>query len=125
MVVCWRPISGMRPTAPRSVDANGVQLTDGTMLRPDAIIAATGFSSGLEPLVGHLGVLDDHGMPPTDGGSTTAPGLYFLGHEKGVGVIGPRAHHATRTLCRELAGERESKVNLPQGERTPPTPHRP
>jgi hypothetical protein len=63
-----------------SVDANGVQLNDGTVLWPDAVIAATGFSTGLESLVGHLGVLDDEG------------------YEKGVGVIGPRAHRATRIV---------------------------
>jgi cation diffusion facilitator CzcD-associated flavoprotein CzcO len=89
-----------------SVDADGVELTDGTMLRPDAIIAATGFSTGLEPLVGHLEVLDAQGMPRSSCGSTTASGLYFLGYEPGVGVIGPRARRAARDLCRELAGGR-------------------
>jgi putative flavoprotein involved in K+ transport len=89
-----------------SVDANGVQLNDGTMLWPDAIIAATGFRTGLEPLVGHLGVLDDQGMPRSGYGSAIAAGLHFLGYEKGVGVIGPRARGATRHLCRELAPSR-------------------
>jgi putative flavoprotein involved in K+ transport len=89
-----------------SVGANGVQLSDGIMLRPDTIIAATGFSTGLEPLVGHLGALDDHGMPRSGCGSTTVPGLYFLGYETGVGVIGPRGRRATRQLCRKLAGGR-------------------
>jgi putative flavoprotein involved in K+ transport len=86
-----------------SVDDTGVQLNDGTMLWPDAVIAATGFRTGLEPLVGHLGVLDDQGMPRDSYGSAIAPGLYFLGYEKGVGVIGPRARQATRHLCRQLA----------------------
>jgi len=93
-----------------SVDANGVQLTDGTALSPDAIIAATGFRTGLEPLVGHLGVLDDQGAPRTDDrgvprgsdGTAIAPGLYFLGYDGDVGVIGARAHRATKQLCREL-----------------------
>ncbi len=88
-----------------SVDADGVRLSDGTTLAPDAIIAATGFSTGLEPLVGHLGVLDDQNVP-RGSGSAIAPGLHFLGYEKGAGVIGPRAHRATRALCRELAGAR-------------------
>jgi putative flavoprotein involved in K+ transport len=91
-----------------SVDAKGVQLNDGTVLWPDTIIAATGFSTGLEPLVGHLGVLDDEGMPHGSYGSATTAGLYFLGYEKGVGVIGPRAHRATRDLGLELAGGRRS-----------------
>jgi thioredoxin reductase len=89
-----------------SVDANGVRLKDGTVLWPDTIIAATGFRTGLEPLVGHLGVLDDGGMPRDSYGSASVPGLYFLGYETGVGVIGPRSRRATRHLCRELAGRR-------------------
>jgi hypothetical protein len=31
-------------------------LADGTRVEVDAVIAATGFRAGLEPLVGHLGV---------------------------------------------------------------------
>jgi putative flavoprotein involved in K+ transport len=89
-----------------SVDANGVQLSDGTVLWPDAVIAATGFSTGLEPLVGHLSVLDDEGLPCGSYGPASAAGLHFLGYEKGVGVIGPRAYRATRELGRELAGGR-------------------
>jgi cation diffusion facilitator CzcD-associated flavoprotein CzcO len=84
------------------LDTDGVQLTDGTRLQPDAIVAATGFSNGLAPLVGHLGVLDDQGQPLSRPGS----GLYFLGYGKGVGVIGPNARRATEALCRELASER-------------------
>jgi cation diffusion facilitator CzcD-associated flavoprotein CzcO len=89
-----------------SVDADGVKLADGTSLRPDAIIAATGFRTGLEPLVGHLGVLDDQGVPRTRDRSTNAAGLHFLGFEGVVGVIGPRARGATGRLCRELADAR-------------------
>ena len=89
-------------TGVSSVDADGVQLTDGTRLQPDAIVAATGFSTGLAPLVGHLGVLDDHGLPRSSAGT----GLYFLGYDKGVGVIGPGARRATERLCRELASAR-------------------
>jgi putative flavoprotein involved in K+ transport len=88
-----------------SVDADGVRLDDGTMLSPDAIIAATGFRTGLQSLVGHLDVLDDEGMP-RGGGSAIAAGLYFLGYEKGVGVIGPRARRATRDLCQQLVAAR-------------------
>jgi len=81
-------------------------------MNPDAIIAATGFSSGLQPIVGHLGVLDDHGMPRGSFGSATAAGLYFLGYEKGVGVISPKATLAARHLCRNLAAGRSSRASL-------------
>ncbi len=35
-----------------------VLLADGSRIAPEAVIAATGFRAGLEPLVGHLGILD-------------------------------------------------------------------
>jgi putative flavoprotein involved in K+ transport len=92
-----------------SVDAHGVRLDDGTMLLPDTIIAATGFRTGLQPLVGHLDVLDDEGMPRGGGGSAITAGLYFLGYEKGAGVIGPRARRATRGLCQQLVAARRSR----------------
>ncbi|WP_018567132.1 flavin-containing monooxygenase [Streptomyces sp. PsTaAH-124] len=58
-----------------------VVLADGERIRPDAVIAATGYARGLEPLVGHLGVLDERGRPVVTGARTPAgaPGLYFTG----------------------------------------------
>jgi putative flavoprotein involved in K+ transport len=46
------------------------------------VIAATGYRKGLEPLVGHLGVLDQHGAPRQSGGEEdpSAPGLHFIGY---------------------------------------------
>ena len=46
-----------------ALDEAGVILADGERIAPDAVIAATGYRRGLEPLVGHLGVLDEHGAP--------------------------------------------------------------
>ncbi|MEV7201949.1 flavin-containing monooxygenase [Streptomyces griseoluteus] len=58
-----------------------VALADGTRIAPDAVIAATGYSRGLDSLVGHLGVLDERGRPTVHGARTPkdAPGLYFTG----------------------------------------------
>ncbi|HEY8501289.1 MAG TPA: NAD(P)/FAD-dependent oxidoreductase, partial [Solirubrobacterales bacterium] len=50
-------------------------LRDGRRSRPDAVIAATGYRRGLEPLVGHLGVLDAGGAPAGE-----AEGLHFIGY---------------------------------------------
>jgi len=63
-------------------DGAGVLLADGTRIEPDAVIAATGYRRGLEPLVGHLGVLDDNGVPLVSGGDPhpSAPGLFFVGY---------------------------------------------
>ena len=46
-----------------ALDEAGVILADGERIAPDAVIAATGYRRGLEPLVGHLDVLDEHGAP--------------------------------------------------------------
>jgi putative flavoprotein involved in K+ transport len=60
-----------------------VVLADGATVAPDAVVAATGFRPGLEPLVGHLGVLDARGVPLVHGAAThpAAPGLHFAGIE--------------------------------------------
>ncbi|WLQ50157.1 NAD(P)/FAD-dependent oxidoreductase [Streptomyces poriferorum] len=67
--------------AVESFDKDAVVLADGTRITPDAVIAATGYLRALEPLVGHLGVLDERGRPVAHGGRTPkqAPGLYFTG----------------------------------------------
>lgn len=67
--------------AVESFEKDAVVLADGTRLTPDAVIAATGYQRALEPLVGHLGVLDTRGRPVAHGRRTPkqAPGLYFTG----------------------------------------------
>lgn len=64
-----------------SVEGRRVCLADGTVVEPDAVIAATGYATGLQPLVGHLGVLDDRGVPLVHGADelSAAPGLHFVG----------------------------------------------
>jgi putative flavoprotein involved in K+ transport len=46
------------------------------------VIAATGYRRGLEPLVGHLDVLDDDGEPIHNGAPCHpgTRGLYFIGY---------------------------------------------
>jgi putative flavoprotein involved in K+ transport len=63
-------------------DGPDVLLADETRIQPDAVIAATGYRRGLEPLVGHLGVLADNGRPLVSGGSQhpSARGLFFNGY---------------------------------------------
>lgn len=59
-----------------------VVLADGSEMRPDAVVVATGFRRGLEPLVGDLGVLARTGRPLVNADEQLAahPGLYFLGY---------------------------------------------
>ena len=66
------------------------------------VIAATGYRTGLEPLVGHLGVLDDHGSPRVTGGEA-APGLRFVGFVPRPALLhalGREAQRAARGIVR-------------------------
>jgi len=56
--------------------ATGARLTDGSHVDADHVIAATGYRTGLEPLVGHLGVLDQDGRPIA---GVPQPTLGFVG----------------------------------------------
>ena len=58
----------------------------GQRLKPDAVIAATGYSHGLEALVGHLGVLDAGGRPSryAPDSQPNAPGLFFIGYSNPI-----------------------------------------
>ena len=71
----------------------------------DDVIAATGFGTGLEPIVGHLGVLDGAARP-TAHGSRTVPGcpdLYFIGiteHLAGLlRLVGKQAAAVARAVA--------------------------
>ena len=59
------------------LDATGARLVDGSHLVVDHVIAATGYRTALEPLVGHLDVLDDDGRPTA---AVPRPGLGFVGY---------------------------------------------
>jgi putative flavoprotein involved in K+ transport len=61
-------------------EGDKVLLADGSAIGAQAVIAATGYRRGLDELAGHLGVLDESGMPKVHGGSPAAPGLFFLGY---------------------------------------------
>ena len=65
----------------QSLDGEEAVLTDGTRLRPALVLAATGYRAGLEPLVGHLGVLGERGLPLVRGRRRpeALPGLWFTG----------------------------------------------
>ena len=80
----------------------GVLLADGTRIEPEAVIAATGYRRGLEPLVGHLGVLGEDGIPLVSGGKQhpSAPGLFFNGYRPDLsGHLRPIRHEA-RAMAR-------------------------
>jgi putative flavoprotein involved in K+ transport len=70
----------VRPGVAR-LDGAEVVHDDGSRSRPDVVIAATGYRTGLEPVLGPLGLLDDRGLPTigSRGGAAAAPHLYAVG----------------------------------------------
>ena len=92
-------------SAVESLDATGVQLADGERMEPDAVICATGYRTGLEPLVGHLGVLDEQGVPKAVEGKPAALGLRFVGYvprPAGIYYFGREGKRAAKAIAREL-----------------------
>jgi cation diffusion facilitator CzcD-associated flavoprotein CzcO len=87
-----------------SFDTDKVVLADGSRLDADAVILATGYESGLEPLVGHLGVLDERGMPVAMGTRPAAAGLRFVGFDIQPSFIGHMARQSKR-VAKRIAGE--------------------
>jgi putative flavoprotein involved in K+ transport len=80
-------------------------LADGRSVDADAVIAATGFRTNLEALVGHLGVLDDRGEPSVHGANEDpgAPGLHFVGYEVTLGGMLRHIGSQSKRLARAVA----------------------
>jgi putative flavoprotein involved in K+ transport len=84
-----------------ALDGQVVALADGSRVSPDAIVAATGYHPGLEPLVGDVTAIGEHGIPRPQ------PRLHFLG----IGIplsghlyqIGKDARQTAASVARELS----------------------
>jgi cation diffusion facilitator CzcD-associated flavoprotein CzcO len=95
-----------------ALDSTGVELTGGARIEPDAVICATGYRPALEPLVGHLGVLAERGMPKQLAPEPAAPGLRFGGflvRPGAIGHTGKQARRSARAIARELRASPSAK----------------
>ncbi len=96
-------------------DGAGVITADGSRYEPDVVIAATGYDTGLEPVLGHLGVLDSGGRPthPTGEADPECPGLWFVGYKSGfTGYFDAARIAASRVsdgIARDLARPRSRR----------------
>jgi putative flavoprotein involved in K+ transport len=92
---------------PRAIDAGGdeVGLADGTWLRVDAVVWATGF--GLDHTWIDAPAFDDAGRIVHERGVTPVPGLYVLGlpwlHTRGSALLGWVRHDAEHVAARIAA----------------------
>jgi cation diffusion facilitator CzcD-associated flavoprotein CzcO len=92
-------------SAVESLDSAGVILAGGSRVEPDAIICATGYHRALEPLVGHLGILDDRGRPAVAAPKPAAPGLRFVGYivrPDALGFMSRQAKRSAKAIARAL-----------------------
>lgn len=94
-------------------DGDAVVLSDGSRVTPDAVIAATGYGTGLASIVGHLGVLDEQGRPYVSGPKSPpgAAGLWFIGMSNPLKghLFQIRLHAAAiaRVITKERAGTQQ------------------
>jgi putative flavoprotein involved in K+ transport len=93
-----------------SFEGMDVVLADGSRLSPDVVIAATGFRAGLEPLVGHLGVLGPRGLPLKTDGEPALPGLWFVGFVPTLGGQLREGSIAARKVAAAVAGSRGGRI---------------
>jgi hypothetical protein len=87
-------------------DGASVTLGDGGAVEADVVISATGYGRGLEPLVGHLGVLDASGNPRVLAPVPAADGLWFLGflaRPSLIGYIAKQSKRMAKRIARELS----------------------
>lgn len=90
------------------LEADAVALSSGATVKPDAVIAATGYRTGLEPLLGHLGVLGEDERPRCHGGASPpgAQGLYFTGYHFKLIPTLPHLGTEARGIARSISRTR-------------------
>jgi putative flavoprotein involved in K+ transport len=89
-------------------DGPEVVLADTSRLRPQVVIAATGYRFGLEGLLGGLGILDESGAPLMRDGEShpAAPGLFFNGYRLALSGELPEMRRNGRRIARAIARRR-------------------
>lgn len=83
-------------------EADGVRLTDHSVIHPEVVIAATGYRRALESLVPDGDLLGDDGNPVRLSGVGKHAGLHFVGFRTSAsGALRDIAHDATRVATAE------------------------
>ncbi|MAU81431.1 NAD(P)/FAD-dependent oxidoreductase [Gordonia sp. Z-3] len=88
------------------LDEQGAQLVDGSHVGADVVIAATGYTTGLREMAGHLDVLDARGLPRVVDGGEVMTGLRFVGYVLRPGLTGYTGKLA-RVAARGIAASRD------------------
>lgn len=98
-------------------EPGAVRLADGTTVEPDVVIAATGYRTGLEPVLGHLDVLDADGRPVRGMGEADPanPGLWFVGFTAAFTGYFDAAAIASRRVADAVADRPVATSGAPAG----------
>ena len=86
-------------------DGADVLLADRSRIQPDVVLASTGYRRRLDPLVGHLAVLDPTGRLKVNGPRTdpAAPNLYFMGFTNSISGYLRELGFTARKIARAMA----------------------
>lgn len=92
----------------REFRPDGVVLDNGQTIAPDVVIAATGYRTGLETMLGGLGVLDAKGVPLFNGAANDPklPGLWFTGMRPSIRGCFANAIIQGAAIARKIAGQK-------------------
>ncbi|GAB7044045.1 MULTISPECIES: flavin-containing monooxygenase [Catenuloplanes] len=94
----------VRPVAAvRGFTETGVHLADGRTLRPDAVVAATGYGTGLRDLFDDAALFDETGVPHVHAGRPARPGLFFIGYDVTLGGLLRKVAIESRQVARRIA----------------------
>lgn len=92
----------------REFTGDTVVFDDGATIQPDIVIAATGYRTGLEAMLGKLGVLDQKGVPLFNGADSDPklPGLWFTGMRPSIRGCFANARIQAKAIAARIARER-------------------
>jgi putative flavoprotein involved in K+ transport len=105
-------------------DGRDVILAGGERIQPHAVVACAGYARGLEPLVGHLGLLGHKGRPVVHGGEThpNAPGLYFIGYTNPISGMFREFGITARKIAKAIARDRAAAPSPVRARAREPVP---
>jgi hypothetical protein len=105
-------------------DGGHVIHADGLPRPAEVVIAATGYKRGLEPLVGHLGVLGRNGRPTVRRARThpAAPRMWFTGYTNPISGMFRELGIDAKHIARAAAGQLNGRESAALASRRTPSP---
>ncbi|MER8430710.1 flavin-containing monooxygenase [Mesorhizobium caraganae] len=96
----------------REFTRDTVIFDNGVTIQPDIVIAATGYRTGLEAMLGKLGVLDKKGVPLFNGADSDPklPGLWFTGMRPSIRGCFANARIQAKAIAARIARERKPPI---------------